>query len=421
MSNRRFQISDLRDIKQKLYHFSESFSHAHLYDSNEAVMAENYGKYEFLGAFGLKNLLPMDSNGLFEHIGKHQAWIFGHLDYQDIAEADLCKGFFYEPMMVFYIEQGKDVVEVVNNGIEPSVFDQWMSVFEETIPLKRQPLPMPVDFIAQTSRAHYLDTVSRIREDIIRGKYYEMNYCIEFSSFCATGDLLPYFNQLNQTAAAPFSAFAKTPDFTVMCSSPERFLMQRADLLVSQPIKGTNKRLLEYEANLVQMDSLRASEKERAENVMIVDLVRNDLARVCETGSVKVEELCGVYAFRTVNHLVSTISGKKTRPSGFKEVMWSLFPMGSMTGAPKTEVMKHIGLYEHDARGIYSGCMGYIEPGGDFDFNVLIRSLVYDPAQQQISYKVGSAITYDSVPEDEYEECLLKGRRLFDVMSGKDH
>jgi para-aminobenzoate synthetase component 1 len=148
---------------------------------------------------------------------------------------------------------------------------------------------------------------------------------------------------------------------------------------------------------------------------MIVDLVRNDLARICLSGTVKVDELCGAYTYRSVNHLVSSVSGELKPEVGLTDIFQAMFPMGSMTGAPKLEVMKHIELYETGSRGIYSGCIGYISPDGDFDFNVVIRTLVYEPDSGKVSYRVGSAITYDSIPEKEYEECMLKGSRLASV------
>ncbi|NQW42990.1 MAG: chorismate-binding protein, partial [Bacteroidetes bacterium] len=173
-----------------------------------------------------------------------------------------------------------------------------------------------------------------------------------------------------------------------------------------------NKRLI-GEANNEQLNILKQSEKELAENVMIVDLVRNDLTKVCKTGTIKVEELCGTYAFSKVNQMISTVTGQLQEKESFFEIMQALFPMGSMTGAPKIEVIKNIELFEQTKRGLYSGCVGYIMPNKDFDFNVVIRTLVIE--ENQIHFHVGGAITFDSEAEKEFEECLLKGNSITDL------
>ncbi len=416
MENKVYKFGDLPEIKERIYHFANGFEYCNIYDSNEVETALGIGKYELVAAIGLKRKFPADAAELFRQIHDSGHWIFGYFEYQDIIHETHTRGHFYEPLIVICIHKGAMEMVIHNNGITESDFEKMLPDFFSFKIQTPDISPVSVEFKPQTPKADYLRQVETIKDDIVRGKYYEMNYCIEFKSDFMPIDFLPYFLRLNEKTRSPFAAYVRHPDFTLMCSSPERFLMKKENTLVSQPIKGTNVRL-EGEENLAQMEELRNSEKERAENVMIVDLVRNDLARVCQHGSVKVQELCGIYPFKTVNHLISTVSGELKANTSFKEVIWSLFPMGSMTGAPKTEVMKHIKLYEHCARGIYSGCLGYIEPGGDFDFNVVIRSLVFDAASSEISYKVGSAITYDSVAEKEYEECLLKGRRLFEVMT----
>jgi para-aminobenzoate synthetase component 1 len=418
MESREFLFDDLEAVKLKLYHFSGGFEYCNIYDSNESPTALDIGKYELIGALGFKTGFPGETMGLFSGIENSGAWVFGHLEYQDIVAETIYKGLFYEPQLVFYILKHSQTLVFCNNGISEAEFLEHLSELENYQYTLKVPEALGIEFIPQTDKMNYLQQVEVIKDDIVRGRYYEMNYCIEFKASAAPVDLLPYYLKLNEKTRAPFAAFVKHPGLGILCSSPERFLLRKGEMLYSQPIKGTNQRL-EGDGNLMQMQELRRSEKEFAENVMIVDLVRNDLARVCRHGTVHVDELCGTYAFRTVNHLISTVSGQLEAGMSLKDMVWALFPMGSMTGAPKTEVMKHIKKYEHDERGVYSGCMGYIEPGGDFDFNVVIRSLVYDGASSVISYKVGGAITYDSVAEKEYEECLLKGKRLFEAMTGR--
>lgn len=402
----------MAELKSRLRAFADSFGVCNVYDSNNWGGNGNYNRYALLAGIGMHRRLTASKNDLFALLDKPSSWIFGNMEYQDILHARDCRGFFYEPKIVACIREDEDKLIFVNNGISDDEFGNMLDAWSrfELRELGRN-LGKPV-FIPEVSKQEYIDRIESIRHDIIHGKYYELNYCIGFNARVDEPQLLGYFEQLNKETTAPFSAYVRNDEFTLLCSSPERFLCRRGNKLVSQPIKGTN-RAVEGSASLQELEN---SEKDRAENVMIVDLVRNDLARVCAAGTIKVEELCKGYHFRNVNHLISTVSGTLKGSSTFSGIMDSLFPMGSMTGAPKAEVMKHIAKYELSPRGIYSGCLGYIEPSGDFDFNVVIRSLVYRDGE--LSYKVGGAITYDSVPELEYEECLLKGQRLLGLFGG---
>ena len=215
----------------------------------------------------------------------------------------------------------------------------------------------------------------------------------------------------------PFSTLYKNKHKYLICASPERFLKKVNDKLISQPIKGTNKSYPTIEENKIQQEQLRNSEKERAENMMIVDLVRNDLAKSAQTGSVSVEELFGIYKMNQVNQMISTISAKKRNDISIIDVILNAFPMGSMTGAPKIEAMKLIEHYEISKRGLYSGTVGYITPNQDFDFNVVIRSILYNQKNKYISFQVGGAITYDANAEDEYNECLLKAESIIKILN----
>jgi para-aminobenzoate synthetase component I len=190
-------------------------------------------------------------------------------------------------------------------------------------------------------------------------------------------------------------------------------LKKEGNRLISQPIKGTIRRGENEAEDQLLRQQLRNDEKELAENMMIVDLVRNDLARSARTGSVKVEEMFGIYAFRQVHQMISTVTAQLKEAIPFTEAIRQAFPMGSMTGAPKIRAMELIDQYEQSRRGLFSGAVGYITPEGDFDFNVVIRSILYNAANHYLSFHVGSAITYDSVPEKEYEECLLKAQAIF--------
>ncbi|GAA4041316.1 anthranilate synthase component I family protein [Hymenobacter glaciei] len=265
-------------------------------------------------------------------------------------------------------------------------------------------------------KVEYLQAVEAVREDILNGEVYELNLCQEFYAEGVALDPADVFERLNATSPAPFAGFFRWHDHYLLCASPERFVARRGNQLISQPIKGTARRGATPAADEQQRQALFHDEKERAENLMIVDLVRNDLARVARTGTVQVPELFGLYPFRHVWQMISTVAAELRPGTDLVDVLRAAFPMGSMTGAPKIRAMQLIEHYERSQRGLYSGSLGVVWPGGDFDFNVVIRSLQYRADTGYLSFQVGSAITYDSVPEREYQECLLKARALIEVL-----
>jgi para-aminobenzoate synthetase component 1 len=267
-----------------------------------------------------------------------------------------------------------------------------------------------------TSRETYLNSVAKIQAGIVEGDYYEMNHCVAFT---ATAEIDPYmtFMKLNGKAPAPFACFLKDGDQFLLSASPERFIAQKGKELVSQPIKGTRKRQLaedQTQADTEAVASLKESEKDRAENIMIVDLVRNDMSRVCNSGSVQVPALCEVYTYSHVHQMISTVRGQLKEGTNVKEIVHATFPMGSMTGAPKIAVMQATEGLENFSRGIYSGTVGYVWKD-TMDLNVVIRSLMYDASKQQLSYAVGGAITIDSVATEEYQECLDKAATVLSI------
>ncbi|GAB3271490.1 anthranilate synthase component I family protein [Larkinella harenae] len=262
----------------------------------------------------------------------------------------------------------------------------------------------------------YRQTVQRIQQDILEGTVYELNYCIEFFAEEADLDPLTVYFALTEQSPMPFSLFQRIGDAYVMGASPERFLKKEGQQLIAQPIKGTVRRGSTPEEDEQLRQQLRNSEKEQAENLMIVDLVRNDLARSAETGTVHVEELFGIYPFRQLSQMISTVSATLKDGLPFTDAIRNAFPMGSMTGAPKVRAMELIDHYESSRRGLYSGAAGFITPDGDFDFNVMIRSIFYNRQNRYLSFSVGSAITYDADPQQEYEECLLKAKAIQSIL-----
>lgn len=266
---------------------------------------------------------------------------------------------------------------------------------------------------AAFSREEYLETIRTLQQHILRGDAYEINFCQEFFSQPAVIDPLATWASLSQASPNPFSAYYRLDDKYLLCASPERYLRREGNTLISQPIKGTAPRVPDDPgADAAAGAGLKASAKDRSENVMVVDLVRNDLSKICLPGSVHVSELFGIYGFPQVYQMTSTIEGELPPGIGFIEAIKATFPMGSMTGAPKKRVVQLIDRYERNARGLFSGALGYITPEGDFDFNVIIRSLFYNQTDQYLSYQVGSGITFYSDPEQEYEECLVKAEGI---------
>ncbi len=349
-------------------------------------------------------------------------WLYGYLSYDLKNEVENLQSTkpstiavdhltFVVPEMILEIGQENFQIESIHEPDE--IYKQITAMDASTTPA----LPSIERIQTRTTKDQYINNVNKIKQAIVEGEYYEMNYCIEFTSKASNFNPILCYNDLNNISPMPFSALMKMNDLYLICASPERFLKKTGDKIISQPIKGTIKRSDDNNEDVRLKDELRNSEKERAENLMIVDLVRNDLARSAETGTVKVEELFGIYTFKKVHQMISTVTSQKANALSAADVIRYAFPMGSMTGAPKIRVMEEIDQIEDSARGLYSGAIGYFTPDGDFDLNVVIRSIIYNSKTGKISFHVGSAITYDSDPEYEYNECLLKAEAMLEVLS----
>ncbi len=312
---------------------------------------------------------------------------------------------FFEPEVVIRIVTSNEVI------IEAQDPDLIFNNIEQTSIEKNKDLPQ-LNFRARTDKKNYYSNFESIREHIINGDIYELNYCIEFYNKNADIDVLETYLTLKTISPSPFSSIYKSGSYAVMSSSPERFMKKEGHRVISQPMKGTAKRSQDPVEDIRLKNNLLNSEKERSENLMIVDLVRHDLSHLAVKGSVNVEELFGLYSFPKVHQMISTISMNVDETVSAIDIIRHAFPMGSMTGAPKIMAMKLIDHYENYQRNIFSGALGYITPHGDFDFNVLIRSLFYNTSTNYLSFSAGSAITYDANAEDEYNECLLKANSI---------
>lgn len=273
-------------------------------------------------------------------------------------------------------------------------------------------------FQSRISKETYISTVNELKKHIQRGDIYEINFCQEyFSENNTIQHPIGMYSVVNQSTQAPFSVYLQHDEFHVFCGSPERFIQKKGTKILSQPIKGTAPRgKTDEEDNVLKTDLLN-NPKEISENVMIVDLVRNDLSKIAQKGSVNVDELFGIYTYKTVHQMISTISCEIDETTDFSDILKATFPMGSMTGAPKVSAMKLSEQYESFKRGLYSGTIGYILPNGDFDFNVVIRSLLYNSKNKYLSCGVGGAITIHSDAEKEYEECETKVGKLLNALT----
>jgi para-aminobenzoate synthetase component 1 len=347
-------------------------------------------------------------------------WLFGHFAYDLTAETEPAEAqsapkpdpigfpdlFFFIPEVL--IELGTTAIRIgCFQGDGEAIWTQIMHIPVDALPAADRVRIPP--FIARFTQAEYLGRVADLQRLILRGDCYEINFCQEFFSQPAGLDPLTGWWSLGQASPNPFACFYRLDDRYLLCASPERYLKKTGDRLFSQPIKGTSARHPDRPAaDSASASDLFDSAKDRSENVMIVDLVRNDLSKICLPGSVVVEELYGVYPFPQVYQMISTVTGTLLPGLHWTDAIRETFPMGSMTGAPKHRVVQLIDKYERSRRGIFSGAVGYITPEGDFDFNVVIRSLLYNRESRYLSYQVGSGITFYSKPEAEYEECLIK-------------
>jgi para-aminobenzoate synthetase component I len=355
-------------------------------------------------------------------------WIFGFIGYDVKNETEKLSSNNRDKVQMpeYYFFSPLHLIEYKGTVVEISSFDEPDLVFQEILNFNGSEIHIEKNsssVIQNVKKEVYIENVNKIRQHIIEGDFYEMNYCMEFYAEDFQVDPLQLYNNLNTLSPAPFSCFYKIGDKYLISASPERFLSKKENKLLSQPIKGTAKRGGNETEDTQNKMLLLHSEKERAENLMIVDLVRNDLARSSRAGTVKVDELFGIYSFPQVHQMISTISSEIKDGVHFSDAIKFAFPMGSMTGAPKIRVMQAIEELEDSKRGVYSGAAGYFTPDGDFDLNVVIRSFIYNASSKIISFHAGSAITYDSDPEQEYQECLLKAKALIQVLhnASKNH
>ena len=418
-------ISAIPNFTNQLLYWANQFREVVLLDSN--AYHQKYSTYDAVLAVDALTSLQTDYNNAFQDLQQYQSqtkdWLFGYFSYDlknDIEELhsnnfdglifpDL---FFFQPKKLFLIKGNQVEIQYLR-----MCDDEIESDFEEITsitPITHYPLPITIN--QRISKENYLLKVSKMLEHIQRGDIYEANFCMEFYAENAKINPLEMYHKLNTISEAPFAVYFKNAAHYLLSASPERYLRKEGTRLISQPIKGTSKRSADPIADAQFKVDLAQNEKERSENIMIVDLVRNDLSHTATKGSVVVEELCEIYTFKQVHQMISTIVSEVENTTSPVEIIRTTFPMGSMTGAPKISALQIIETLEETKRGLYSGAVGYFTPEGDFDFNVVIRSILYNAKNEYLSFSVGSAITAQAIAEQEYEECLLKAKAMFEVL-----
>lgn len=423
--NKTFTLKNTSHFKQQLLQWSQEFNEVVWLDSNLHTQA--YSEYDAILAVDGFTVLKTDAQNAFEDLKTYQSttkdWLFGYLSYDLKNDTELLTSnnfdglnfpdlYFFQPKKLWLLKD--NILEAHYLAMVDDEIDEDFNTIN-TLQLFEEVSSNTLKIKLRTSKDDYFKKLNNILEHIHRGDIYEANFCQEFYT---SGHITPLatYKRLNAISKPPFASFVRLFNNYALCASPERYLKKSKTKVVSQPIKGTSKRSKDKNKDNALKKALENDPKERSENIMIVDLVRNDLSKTASKGSVTVQELCKVYTFEQVHQLISTVTSQVSDSLSPIDVLQSTFPMGSMTGAPKVSAMKIIEEYEDAKRGLYSGAIGYITPNGDFDFNVVIRSILYNAEKAYISYSVGGAITANSIPEKEYEECLIKAKAMREAL-----
>ena len=428
-----FKVVDVLEFKERLLQWSQRFYETVWLDSNSHIDA--YSSFDVILAVDALTVLQTDSKNAFENLKEYQSetqdWIFGYLSYDLKNDVEKLSSNNHDgldfPELYFF--QPKKIIKIKGDEVEFNYLNMVSDEIEEDLDTINNHFQEPNTEIETTEdiriklrvfKDEYFRGAEEMLQHIHRGDIYEANFCQEFYAENTLIDPLRTYERLNSISKAPFATFLRLNDKYLLSASPERYLRKDGDKIISQPIKGTAKRshnALEDEALKTR---LKEDPKERAENIMIVDLVRNDLSKTALKGSVEVKELCEVYSFEQVHQMVSTIISSVSLDKNPVEIIKEAFPMGSMTGAPKVSAMQIIEELEAFKRGLYSGAVGYFTPDNNFDFNVVIRSILFNETNKYVSYAVGSALTAKASPELEYEECLLKAKAMREVLENSN-
>lgn len=427
--NKTIKLKNVPAYKAALLKWAKQFSEVVWLDSNE--YHQHHSQFDAVLAVDAFTAVQTEASGGFDRLLEYQTstadWIFGYLSYDlknDVEELSsenfdglqFPELYFFQPKKLFLIKGDQleiKYIKMVDDEVEEDLeaIQRLVSSGDHS-----EASGNSLKLLPRISENEYLQKVREMLDHIQRGDIYEANFCQEFYAEDAEIDPIETYKRLNTISNPPFATYLRLYDKYLMSASPERYLQKTGNTVISQPIKGTARRSPNEEEDKQLAIQLEQDPKERSENVMIVDLVRNDLSKTAEKGSVKVEELCKVYTFQQVHQMISTVKAQVNPVLAPVEIIRSTFPMGSMTGAPKVSAMKIIEKLEETKRGVYSGAVGYFTPEGDFDFNVVIRSILYDSTNKYVSFSVGGAITAKSIPEKEYKECLVKAKAMLEVL-----
>lgn len=414
------------EFKKQLLLWSNPFREVVFLDSND--YHQSYSNYDCVLAVDALTSIKTDYEKAFEDLHQYQSqtkdWLFGYLSYDlknDVEELhsnnydglEFPDMYFFQPKKLFLLKGNQLEIQYLNM-CDDEIDEDFNEIIQCPVFSNKC---SEIKIEQRISKESYIDKVNKMLEHIHRGDIYEANFCMEFYAENAVIEPLEVYQKLNTISEPPFAVYFKNNNQYLASASPERYLKKQDTKVISQPIKGTAKRFEISETDDNSKKELSENPKERSENIMIVDLVRNDLSHTAKKGSVVVEELCGIYSFKQVHQMISTVVSNVEHTTSPIEILRTTFPMGSMTGAPKISAMNIIENLEETKRGLYSGAVGYFTPNGNFDFNVVIRSILYNSKNQYVSFSVGSAITSLSEPEKEYEECLLKAKAMFEVLS----
>lgn len=419
---------DFPEFKKKLLQWAGECEEVIWLDSN--ADDSPYKSYEAVLAVEAFTAIKTDHFSAFEKLREYQEqtrdWIFGYLSYdlkndvedlhsQNFDGLHFPELYFFQPKKLFLIKDGNAELHYLKVVEDEMDLDMQRILAVEIFPGETK--THGIDIQQRISKRKYVEKVTEMLTHIHRGDIYEANFCQEFFAENVVIDPLDIFQKLNKISTPPFASFLKLEGFYALSASPERYIKRMGNKVISQPIKGTARRSENEQEDKLLAENLKTDPKEISENIMIVDLVRNDLSRTASKGSVNVEELCGVYSFKQVHQLISTVVSEVESNTSSIDILKTTFPMGSMTGAPKISAMNIIEKLEESKRGLYSGGIGYFAPEGDFDFNVVIRGILYNAREKYVSFSVGGAITAKSLPEKEYEECLLKAKAMREVLA----
>lgn len=350
-------------------------------------------------------------------------WLFGHFSYdlkdeleqlspRLVAEPGALSSFWFVPRWVVEWRHG-----AVFLHCDPKHEEEGRALVAALhTPPEHDPAPKPAEWLEHTPREEYLRQATKLLEHIRRGDIYEVNYCTTRIAQLPGWDPYAAFGKLLERSDAPFAAFHRFGKQFALCASPERFLAFDGDRVVGQPMKGTRPRSADPVEDARIAQELANDPKERSENIMALDVMRNDLSRIAASGTVKVEELCGVHAYAHVHQMVSTVSARMLPKATPLHAVYAAFPMASMTGAPKIRAMQLIDEVEDRTRGLFSGALGYFAPDGTGDLNVVIRTVLYNAETGEASLSAGSALTATCEPEREWDECVLKARSVIEAL-----